>query len=57
MWSADHCMDPAVVPGVLLANREVAAAQPALWDLAPTILNAFNVPVPQEMDGKPIFKI
>ena len=56
-WSADHCMDPAVVPGVLLANREVTAADPALWDLAPSILNAFNLPAPAEMTGRTIFKL
>jgi predicted AlkP superfamily phosphohydrolase/phosphomutase len=55
-WSADHCMDPAVVPGVLLANREVTAANPELRDLGPSILTAFGLPVPAEMDGKPVFK-
>jgi predicted AlkP superfamily phosphohydrolase/phosphomutase len=56
-WSADHCMDPQVVPGVLLTNRQVSSAQPGLWDLAPTILREFGLDVPREMDGKPIFKI
>ena len=55
-WSADHCMDPSVVPGVLLTNRQVAAPQPALWDLAPSILQAFGIPKHPAMDGDPIFK-
>ncbi len=54
-WSADHCMDPAVVPGVLLTNRKVASGRPGLWDLAPTILQEFGLKVSLEMDGKPIF--
>ncbi|NLF24648.1 MAG: hypothetical protein GX589_03205 [Deltaproteobacteria bacterium] len=56
-WAADHCMDPSVVPGVLLSNKEVACPNPAIWDLAPTIINAFGLKVPKEMDGKPIFKV
>jgi len=55
-WSADHCMDPAVVPGVLVANRPIKVPEPALWDLAPTILKAFGIEVPKEMDGKPVLE-
>lgn len=55
-WSADHCMDSAIVPGIILSNTEVKKKDPALWDLAPTILDAFGLEVPKEMDGKPIFK-
>ena len=53
-WSADHCMDPQVVPGVLLTNRTVTSEAPAIWDLAPSILKGFGLEVPREMDGKPI---
>lgn len=51
-WSADHCMDPSVVPGVLLANKRIVAASPAIWDLAPTILKEFGIDTPGDMDGK-----
>lgn len=51
-WSGDHCMDSALLPGVLLSNRRMAAAAPALADLAPTILAAFQVPAPPEMTGR-----
>lgn len=51
-WSADHCMDPSVVPGVLLTNFELNQSNPALWDLAPTVLKSFGVRVPDQMDGK-----
>ena len=51
-WSGDHCVDPAFVPGVLLCSRPLSAANPSLEDLAPTILTAFGVPVPEAMTGK-----
>jgi len=54
-WSADHCMDPGLVPGSLLTNFEVTKENPAIWDLAPSILKGFGLDVPPEMDGKPIF--
>jgi len=54
-WAADHCMDPALVPGIILTNESVQKQDPALWDLAPSIIQKFGLVVPQEMDGKPIF--
>jgi predicted AlkP superfamily phosphohydrolase/phosphomutase len=54
-WSYDHCMDPSMVPGVLLTNRKVASRQPSIWDLAPSILSGFGIRPPREMDGKSIF--
>lgn len=54
-WSADHCMDPALVPGILLSNKEWQVEKPGIWDLAPTILSQFGITPPKEMDGKPIF--
>jgi predicted AlkP superfamily phosphohydrolase/phosphomutase len=54
-WSGDHCMDPEVVPGVLLTNRKIKAKSPALYDLTPTILQIFGIDIPVEIKGKPIF--
>jgi len=54
-WSADHCIDPQSVPGVLLTSKEVKLENPGIWDLAPSILKSFGLNVPGEMDGKPIF--
>ncbi|MCH7505474.1 alkaline phosphatase family protein [PVC group bacterium] len=37
-WSGDHLCDPALVPGVLFANRPIVKTDPALTDFAATIL-------------------
>jgi predicted AlkP superfamily phosphohydrolase/phosphomutase len=54
-WSSDHCMDPSVVPGVLLTNREVTADRPGIWDLAPSILDLFGISKPFQMEGESIY--
>jgi predicted AlkP superfamily phosphohydrolase/phosphomutase len=54
-WSGDHCMDYTVVPGVLLSNRNIDAASPALTDIAPTILGEFGIMKPENMIGNSIF--
>lgn len=51
-WSADHCMDPSVVPGVFLSNHESKIQHPAIWDVAPTIIKAFGLEPPTDMDGR-----
>lgn len=54
-WSGDHCVDPDVVPGILFTNRSLDDdAAPRLMDIAPTILDLFDVPVPRYMDGAPL---
>lgn len=57
-WSGDHCIDPELVPGVLIANRALAlpdgharAGAPHIIDLAPTLLDLFGIPAPRHMDG------
>lgn len=50
-WSGDHCMDPSLVPGVLLSNRKIAAQAPSLTDIAPTILSLFGIRKPAGMTG------
>jgi predicted AlkP superfamily phosphohydrolase/phosphomutase len=54
-WSGDHCIDPRLVPGVFWCNRRIDAKDPALIDIAPTVLDLFGVPIPQYMQGKPLF--
>jgi len=54
-WGADHCMDPEFLPGILLTNRKIKAANPALFDLTATILRAFDIERPSEMIGQDVF--
>ncbi len=54
-WSGDHCMDPEVVPGIILTNRKIKAKSPALHDLTPTILKTLGVEIPKKIKGKTIF--
>jgi predicted AlkP superfamily phosphohydrolase/phosphomutase len=57
-WSGDHIIDPEAAPGVLFLNSKPhpaapkpAVTSPSIIDLAPTILNYLDVPVPQTMEG------
>lgn len=54
-WSGDHCIDYSLVPGILLSNRKIVASDPALADMAPTILGEFGIPQPGDMIGHSIF--
>jgi predicted AlkP superfamily phosphohydrolase/phosphomutase len=42
-WNGDHCMDPAAVPGVLLASRALKKPAPDLQTLAAAIVAEFGV--------------
>jgi predicted AlkP superfamily phosphohydrolase/phosphomutase len=55
-WSGDYCMDYTLVPGVLLSNRKITAAMPALTDIAPTILSEFGIAQPRDMMGRPVWQ-
>ncbi|MBI5410042.1 MAG: alkaline phosphatase family protein [Nitrospirae bacterium] len=55
-WSADHCVDPRIVPGVLFSNRKVASGNPSIIDMGATILNLFGINPPAYMDGKNIME-
>jgi predicted AlkP superfamily phosphohydrolase/phosphomutase len=54
-WSGDHCMDPAVCPGILFTSEKIHAPSPALFDLTPTILSLFGIEKPDNMVGQKIF--
>ncbi len=54
-WSGNHLMDPAVVPGVVLANRPITAGEHGLVDVTATILAWYGVPLSEGMSGKSIF--
>jgi predicted AlkP superfamily phosphohydrolase/phosphomutase len=51
-WGGDHCIDPKVVPGVLFSNLKINSKSPAIWDLAPTVLELFGIQPPAAMDGR-----
>jgi len=54
-WSGDHCSnDPDLVRGILFSNRKLGRDDPAMIDIAPTVLKALGLPIPPEMDGKPL---
>ena len=55
VWSADHCADPAEVPGVIFSNRPIVAKSPSLIDVAPSVLREFGLDIPGSMQGKNIF--
>jgi predicted AlkP superfamily phosphohydrolase/phosphomutase len=55
-WSGDHCADFVHVPGILFANRPLGLEAPALYDLAPTILEEFGVPKMSWMVGRSVFQ-
>ncbi len=54
-WSGDHCVDPAVVPGVLFSNRPLTTEEPRLLDVAASVLRMFGQPVPKHMLGRSFF--
>jgi predicted AlkP superfamily phosphohydrolase/phosphomutase len=55
-WSGDHCgFDYKTIPGLLISNRKLAEPAPRVIDLGPTVLKYFGVPIPKDMDGKPLF--
>ncbi|TPV94437.1 MAG: nucleotide pyrophosphatase [Myxococcales bacterium FL481] len=53
-WSGDHCIDPELVPGVLIANHKLGSRDPipSIADIAPTVLDLFGVRAPKNMDGR-----
>jgi predicted AlkP superfamily phosphohydrolase/phosphomutase len=54
-WSGDHCSnDPDLVRGILFVNRKLVKGDPAMIDIAPTVLKALGLTIPAEMDGKPL---
>jgi predicted AlkP superfamily phosphohydrolase/phosphomutase len=54
-WSGDHCVDPSIVPGVLLCNRPIAAEHPRLIDIPASVLRLFGQEIPHYMQGEMIF--
>jgi predicted AlkP superfamily phosphohydrolase/phosphomutase len=57
VWSGDHCsLDPAIVPGILFANRALEKGeQPGIADVPATIYHVLGVAPPEKLDGVPLF--
>lgn len=56
-WSGDHCIDPALVPGVFFSNRKIRTKDPSIMDIAPTALELFGLAPPPHMDGRGLIEI
>jgi predicted AlkP superfamily phosphohydrolase/phosphomutase len=55
-WSGDHCVDTELVPGVLLANVPFGARSAGIVDIAPTVLDVFDVPPQVKMRGESLLR-
>ncbi|MFI5184152.1 MAG: alkaline phosphatase family protein [Vicinamibacteria bacterium] len=54
-WSGDHCATATEISGgVLFMNRKIAGEAPHIMDLSPTVLKLLGVPIPSDIDGKPL---
>jgi hypothetical protein len=51
-WSGDHCIDYRLVPGVLISNRKITLADPALYDLTVAVLDEYGLQKSPEMIGR-----
>lgn len=51
-WSGDHCMDKDFLSGTFVCNQPITVNDPALYDVAPTILTACGITPPAEMTGR-----
>jgi predicted AlkP superfamily phosphohydrolase/phosphomutase len=56
-WSGDHCMAKDVIPGSLFTSKPIVRNNPALYDLAPTILSEFGIAKEPNMTGTSLFSL
>ena len=55
-WSGDHgSYDYKQTSGTLISSRPIGSEPADIMDIAPTVLRYFGVPIPPDIDGKPIF--
>jgi predicted AlkP superfamily phosphohydrolase/phosphomutase len=55
-WSGDHGgYDYQTTAGVLISSRRINGNTPSIMDIAPTVLKYFGLPIPGDIDGKPLF--
>ena len=54
-WSGDHCATATEISGgVFFSNRKIDTTSPSIMDVSPTVLKLLGVPLPADLDGKPI---
>src|SRR6185503_15990639 len=51
-WSGDHCVDPAIVPGVFFCNRAIAIEKPRLIDVPASVMRLFGHEPHAAMTGR-----
>jgi predicted AlkP superfamily phosphohydrolase/phosphomutase len=54
-WSGDHCVDPAIVPGVFFCSRPIVVENPHLLDIATSVMRLFGHEPPAQMKGRFLF--
>src|SRR5450759_3186480 len=56
-WSGDHgSFDYKSTPGTLISSRPMTAgSNMRIIDISPTVLKYFGLPIPGDIDGKPLF--
>lgn len=50
-WTGDHIFDADCVPGIFLMNRKTSVQHPNAIDIAPTVLDCFQIPKPESIEG------
>jgi len=54
-WIADHCIDAASVPGVLIGTQKPRITDPAIKDVTVTILKEFDLQPDPAMNGRALY--
>ncbi len=56
-WSGTHIVEAAQVPGTVASNVAISKENPAIVDVAATVLNYYGIKAPAKLDGAPLFEV